>query len=141
MSAPPQVHPQQPPQPKLRNARISFHTNDEDKDDDTHVTVTVRDHQNLIAARIDNDFGHFDDHSDHGPFGMIIRNRSAKASLSDGNVTLHIDPNGHDTWRFNFELDLLFDDGSQLSGSADGLELTQNRKDQTFGLDGLLRDN
>jgi hypothetical protein len=127
--------------PKLRNANIKFHTNDEDKDDDTHVTVTVRDHKNLISARIDDDFGHFDDHSDNGPFGLIIRNRSDKASLSTGNVTLRIDPNGHDTWRFNFDLDLFFDDGSHLSGGAEGLSLNQDRKEQEFGLDGILQDS
>ena len=126
--------------PKLRNATIKFHTNDDDKDDDTHVTVTVHDHGNVIAARIDNDFGHFDDHSDNGPFGLIVRNRSEKGTLQSGSVTIRIDPNGHDTWKFNFDLDLFFDDGSHLSGGAPGLGLNQNRKEQTFGLDGILHD-
>jgi len=122
----------------LRNCTVKFHTNDEDKDSDTHVTVTVRDASQVIAARIDNDFGHFDDQSDNGPFGMLVKNQSSKAVLQAGNVTLRVDPNGHDTWRFNFFLDLIFDDGSRLSGGASGLELTQDRRETSFGLEGIL---
>jgi hypothetical protein len=125
--------------PTLANSTVRFHTNDEDKDDDTHVTVTVNDDNNVIAARISNDFGHFDDHSDAGPFGLEIQNASEKGDLQRGAVLLRIDPNGHDTWRFNFFLDLEFSDGSHLSGGSDGLELTQDRREQQFGLSGILR--
>jgi hypothetical protein len=125
--------------PTLANSTVRFHTNDEDKDDDTHVTVTINDDNNVVAARISNDFGHFDDHSDAGPFGLEIQNASEKGDLQRGAVLLRIDPNGHDTWRFNFFLDLEFSDGSHLSGGADGLELTQDRREQQFGLSGILR--
>lgn len=125
--------------PTLANSTVRFHTNDEDKDDDTHVTVTINDDNNVVAARISNDFGHFDDHSDAGPFGLEIQNASEKGDLQRGAVLLRIDPNGHDTWRFNFFLDLEFSDGSHLSGGADGLELTQDRQEQQFGLSGILR--
>jgi len=124
--------------PNLKNCTVKFHTNDEDKDSDTHVTVTVRDSGQVIAARIDNDFGHFADQSDSGPFGVIVKNQSSKAVMQAGSVTIRIDPNGHDTWRFNFFLDLLFDDGSRLAGGADGLQLTQDGKEQSFGLQGIL---
>jgi hypothetical protein len=125
--------------PTLANSTVRFHTNDEDKDDDTHVTVTINDDNNVVAARISDDFGHFDDHSDAGPFGLEILNASEKGDLQRGAVLLRIDPNGHDTWRFNFFLDLEFSDGSHLSGGADGLELTQDRREQQFGLSGILR--
>ena len=128
--------------PTLANCTVKFHTNDEDKDDDTHVTVTVRDDNNNVVARISNDFGHFDDHSDAGPFALAIQNASEKARVQRGNVTVRIDPNGHDTWRFNFFLDLLFSDGSHLSGGTDtGIALNQNRREQNFGLNGILRES
>lgn len=123
----------------LQNARISFHTNNEDKDDDTHVTITLTDGNGVVAARISNDFGHFDDNSDEGPYALSIVNRSRKDLLQRGTITLRIDPNGHDTWRFNFFLDMTFSDGSRLSGGANGLELTQNRRTQTFGIDGIVQ--
>ncbi len=85
----------------LRNATISFHTNDEDKDSNTHVTVTLFDSGNTVAARVSNDFGHFHDDQDSGPFALVITNPSTKTALQSGKVVVHVDPHGHDTWRFN----------------------------------------
>src|SRR2546430_4517968 len=123
---------------RLANCAISFHTNDEDKDHDTHVTVTVRDVNGLVCAQVDNDWGHFDDQSDAGPFGLIIRNRQTPDLLQSGTLTIRIDPNGHDTWRFNFNLVLTFLDQSTLSGGQQGLQLSQNNKQMDFPLQGLL---
>lgn len=125
--------------PTLTNAYVQFHTNNDDKDGDTHVTVTVRDQNNVIAARVDNDFGHFDDNSDSGPFGMFVINPSEKAALQRGAVTIRIDPNGHDTWRFNFLVRLMFSDGTSFTCGADGLNENQDRREQTFGIEGILR--
>jgi hypothetical protein len=122
----------------LANCNVKFHTNDNDKDHDTHVTVEVRDFNGAVCARVDNDFGHFDNNSDNGPFGMPVVNASTKEDCQRGNVRIRIDPNGHDEWHFNFFLTLVFSDGSSLSGGADGLNLDQNRREQTFGLQGIL---
>lgn len=118
--------------PNLNSCTIKFHTNDDDKDGDTHVTITVRDANQVIAARVDSDFGHFNDNSDNGPFGVIIKNRSAKSNMEAGNVTVRIDPNGHDTWKFNFYLQLFFDDGTNLGCEKEGLVLSQDRREATF---------
>jgi hypothetical protein len=121
---------------KLSSCSINFHTNDgDDKDNDTHLTVTVRDVNQTIAARIDNDFGVFPNNSDNGPFGLIVRNKSSKEDLKSGSVTIRIDPSGRDTWDLNFDIDLVFDDGSHLSCEADGIELAQNRPEQTFAIE------
>lgn len=124
--------------PVLKTCRIRFHTNDEDKDHDTHVTITVRDGGGNIAARVDNDFGHFDDQSDFETF-VPIRNQSSRADMQTGRITIRIDPNGHDTWRFNFDLDLVFDDNSRLGGGQTGLQLNQNNREFTAGLEGLVQ--
>jgi hypothetical protein len=129
----------QPGAPTLINVRISFHTNNEDKDHDTHVTVTVRDSDGVVAARVSNDFGHLGDNSDAGPFALSVTNPSTKESLQRGKVTIRIDPNGHDTWRFNFFLELTFSDGSRFSAGADGLALSQDRRQQEFGIEGIIR--
>lgn len=123
----------------LANCTITFHTNDEDKDDDTHVTVNVVDDNNVNCAHLDNDFGHFNDRSDEGPFALNVQNASVIDNVQRGNITIRIDPNGHDTWRFNFFLDMQFSDGRHFSASENGLELTQDRRQQTFGLSGILR--
>jgi len=124
--------------PTLANCNIKFHTNDDDKDHDTHVTVDVTDFNNVVCAHIDNDFGHFDDQSDNGPFGLQVLNASNKSDCQRGTVRIRIDPNGNDTWKFNFTLTLIFDDNSTLSGGAGGLQLNQNNREQTFGLQGIL---
>jgi hypothetical protein len=91
----------------LTGAWISFHTNNEDKDSDSHVTVQVFKNDGDLAAQTDNDFGHFDDHSNNGPYNLeVLNNAPIKSALAGGKVLIRIDPNGHDTWRFNFTLRL-----------------------------------
>lgn len=125
--------------PTLTNARVKFHTNDNDKDHDTHVTITVRDSDGVIAAQVSNDFGHFVDNSDNGPFALSVINPSTKDSLERGTVTIRIDPNGHDEWHFNFLVTLYFSDGTSFSAGADGLNLDHNRRQQEFGTQGIIR--
>jgi hypothetical protein len=117
----------------LTKATVYFHTNDEDKDDDTHVTLWVRDRANTTAAFISSDFGHFDDRSDNS-FALQITNRSSWDILNQGVSTIRIDPNGHDTWHFNVHIDLLFSDGSHLSSDSSGLSLSQDRRQQSWGV-------
>jgi hypothetical protein len=123
----------------VATANIKFHTTDDDKDHDTHVTVEVKDGNGLVIARIDNDFGHFDNNSDSGPFDMPIVNASSRDDCERGSVRIHIDPNGHDTWHFNFFLQIVFSDGQVYPGGAEGLSLDQNNREQTFGLSGIKK--
>ena len=119
----------------LKEATVSFHTNDEDKDHDTNVTIEVRDSSGGMAARVSDTFGPFHDHTNTGPYNLTIINRISKDDLQGGNVLLRVDPVGDDTWRFNLLVDLLFDDGSHLTASADGLEVNEeSEQQQTFGL-------
>lgn len=118
----------------LSSATVAFHTNDDDKDHDTNVTVTVRQADGTIAAHISDTFGHFPDHSDSGPFNLEIFNPGTRGEVQGGNFTLRVDPVGNDTWRLNTVVDLRFSDGSHLNGAADGLELTDERQQQSFGL-------
>jgi len=117
----------------LTKATVFFHTNNEDTDDDTHVTVTVRDRRGTVAAYTSNDFGHFDDNSDAGPFSLQV-SPARWDDVDFGTSTVRIDPNGNDTWRFNVRVDLYFSDGSHLGTDVSGIELTQDRKQQTWGV-------
>jgi hypothetical protein len=119
----------------LTRASVSFHTNDEDKDGDSQVEVTVRLMDQTVVASIADEFGHFDDHSDAGPFDLLITQAASRGALKTGSVAVKISPNGNDTWRFNFFLDLLFDDGAHLIAWANGLEVTESRQEQSFGIE------
>ena len=89
--------------------------------------------KDLVASLAD-DLGHFDDHTDAGPFDLELNSVPTRGALKNGHVALKIVPNGNDTWRFNFFLDLLFADGAHLLALATGLELSENRSQLAFGI-------
>ncbi len=120
--------------PTLVNANITFHTNDEDKDDDTVVYVSVQ-KGTTVAAQITDRFQHFNDHSDAGPFDLEIVTPLTRDELKTGNMTIAITPNGNDTWRFNFFLDLRFSDGSHLFARASRLQMTEIFNQYYFGIE------
>jgi len=121
--------------PSLVDAAITFRTNDENKDHDTNVTTEVRDREGRLVAQASDTYGPFDDQTSHGPFDLQILNKEDKSDLDGGTALIRIDPKGDDTWRFNFLLALHFDDGSELSAEADGLELNESTEQtQTFAI-------
>jgi hypothetical protein len=119
----------------LTRASVTFHTNDEDKDNDTDVQVVVKLIDGSTVANIDDAFAHFDNNTDAGPFDLIIAKAATRGELKTGNVTIKIAPNGNDTWRLNFFVDLFFDDGAHLLARANGLELTESRTTLSFGIE------
>jgi hypothetical protein len=126
--------PRQPPM--LLRASVSFHTNDEDKDDDTQVDVYVfAGGKRTVVAKLTECFGHFDDNSDSGPHNLVLLKSVSRDAVSQGHVDLEIEPNGNDTWRFNFPLDLYFSDGGHLFAKAKGLELTEVTSQLTVGIE------
>jgi hypothetical protein len=116
-----------PPQPPmLTRASVTFHTNDEDKDDDTQVDIFVyAADQKTVVAKLTECFGHFNDNSDSGPYNLVLVKSVSRDDLKMGHVDLEIEPNGNDTWRFNFLLDLYFSDGGHLLAKAAGVELSE----------------
>jgi hypothetical protein len=123
------------PKPTLVGANITFHTNDEDKNSDTLVSVSVQDSAATIAAQIEDNFQHFADHSDAGPYDLLLVNQLTRDQLKTGHMTIGITLNGSDTWRFNFFLDLRFSDGSHLFARASRLQLTETFNGQNFGIE------
>ena len=123
--------------PTLTGANITFHTNDENKDWDTKVSIVVRlgGQQGPTVARTDSIFSEFGDNSDAGPFDLWLIRPVTRDQLRRGQVEISIQPNGDDTWRFNFLLDFLFSDGAHLIARANGIELTQDYKSQVFGVE------
>ena len=134
-----------PPDPLLTLARVSFHTNDDDKDNDTLVQVEVRlSDQRTVVAKLSDFLGHFPDHSDAGPFTLIMVQPVRRSQLRSGSVNIlafantTLPPFGHgDTWRFNFVVDLLFDDGAHLLSRANGVALKSRgvSAQQSFGIE------
>jgi hypothetical protein len=129
-----------PDNPKLARASITFHTNGEDKDHDTAVGVDVI-LRNETLAYIYDEFGHFPDHSDSGPYTLLLVRRSSRRAIRQANVVVRMNPHGgfplefRDTWRFNFVLDFLFEDGSHQLCKASQIELSTWNRFQEFAVE------
>ena len=119
----------------LTRASITFQTNDEDKDDDTWLDVIVALIDGHVVARVSDFFGTFHDNHEDGPYDLEFVDPRTRGEMKGGNVTLNIDPTGNDTWRFNFFLDLLFDDGAHLIAWAKGVENSDTQREQSFGVE------
>jgi len=117
--------------PLLTRASLRLHTNDDDKNDDTRLNVSVMtDEGRTIVATLSGYFGRFGDHSDAGPFDLVVVTPVTWERLKPGRVEIHIEYPSEpgyiipaDTWRFNFFLDLLFTDGAHLLSRANGVQL------------------
>ncbi|MER6763347.1 MULTISPECIES: hypothetical protein [Amycolatopsis] len=116
----------------LTGAFVKFHTTDNDKDGDSHVTVFVKERDGTIAARVDNDFGRFPDNSDNGPFGLEIVDPASRDDFAGGQVIVRMDPKGHDTWEFTMYVELQFDNGRKKNVQSENLRLTQDGRQQAF---------
>jgi hypothetical protein len=110
----------QPPPPVLSEARISFHTTDDDKDGDTRVTTLVEFGGSTIASAA-GEFGHWADNSDSGWIKLAVNDRRRKSELLGAGVLKIMEaPKGHDEWHFNYVLELIFsdDDVKRFDGSG-----------------------
>jgi hypothetical protein len=119
----------------LTRASITFQTYDEDKDDTTLLDVAVAMIDGTVVAQVSDFFGTLHDNNEDGPYDLELVDPKTRGEMKGGNVTLKISPNGNDTWRFGFFLDLLFDDDAHLIAWARGLELSDSQREQSFGVE------
>jgi hypothetical protein len=115
----------------LVSAIASFHTNDDNKDWDSVLTITIERGPDQFA-KVDSIMGEFPDHSDSQPFAINVQGTVSKGALRGATTTLKMVANGNDTWRFNYFLDLVYNDGSRQAWSWFGNELRENRNIKSF---------
>lgn len=119
--------------PILLKAELFTHTNNEDKDHDTGINISVKpaDGSGEIAYCSDaedssTDATQYKDGSDH-TVPLTIRTPGVKKSACKGfKVHMSISTHGgagHDTWRFNAKVILSFSDNTNLIAAIDNVEL------------------
>lgn len=108
-----------PPPPTFSGASIFFRTTDNDKDDDTHVSVSIKCGGSIVAS-VSGTWGHWDDNSDHGWYGLNVTERPEKASMSGCTLVIVESPNGHDEWHFKWYLSMGFSDKTQKAYDGNG---------------------
>jgi hypothetical protein len=118
--------------PALTRATVSFHTNDDDKNDDTPLSVFVWvDNKSTMVARLSGFFGRVEDHGDLGPLTLLPVTPITRSRLRKGQVEIVLGrpPPGidivipEDTWRFGFFVDFYFADGGHLFSYANDVVL------------------
>jgi hypothetical protein len=116
----------------LVKASVRFHTTDNDKDHDSHVTVYVKEKDGTIAARADSDYGQFPDNSDNGPFALQVLDPATRDDFAGGQAVVRIDPKGNDTWQFTMYVELDFANGRIKNFQSENLSLSEDGRQQTF---------
>ena len=107
----------------LKSASIRFHQNGDGKNQATQVDLTMLDSDGAEAAhwRLGPTWG-FPDNSDRPylkapPIELAIdRPRAVKAGLQGGQLIMHVTSDGDDVWNFDAHIQLVFEDGSKLTG-------------------------
>jgi hypothetical protein len=125
--------------PVLIKATFFSHTNDEDKDHDTgiYITVTGADGQTTIAHADNRDNSgddgtQYKDGSDH-QFDLDLDSPGMdKGSCKGFRVHMYVHTHGHDTWRFNGRAVLYFSDHSNITANIDHVELKNDGASTDF---------
>jgi hypothetical protein len=125
---------------------IQFQTTGDDKDQDTVLTVSFL-HNNVAWASFQppdtgvhetNSLGGSqDDYSDGKTTPWIAvpyKGTILKDIIPQSTTRVHIEPNGHDTWRFNYWVRIQYSDGSVQDYHFDGHALSEKVKENTFPL-------
>lgn len=109
-----------PQPPVLTGGSVSFHVTNDDKDDNTTISVYIKAGGNTVAQWSGSD-GHWDDNSDHGPYKFTIVSAIMKDQLiGPGQMVLVESPSGHDEFHFNWSITLTFSDGTSKRYDWDG---------------------
>lgn len=112
--------------PSLSEANITFNTPDggDDKDDDTKLQITLSSKfgsgfVRKIAFRPFETHGRFADGSVH-TIGLPVQGTVLLSSINDVKLKIEFEPNGDDTWKFKYDVDLKFSDGTVLNKNGGG---------------------
>ncbi|MBB3256231.1 hypothetical protein F4827_001057 [Paraburkholderia bannensis] len=122
---------------KLVRASITFFTHNDNKDHDTVLNVLVKNKVSMFLsedlAKGENLGGdqEFSDPSTHQFDLSLLSTTTTIADLNVPVVNIHIQPNGHDRWIFDYTLALAFDNGKTFSSSESGIVLDQDNRDHT----------
>lgn len=117
--------------PLLSGASVVFHTLDDDKDNDTEVTMSLVVGNEAIADGKTTGT-RFPDDSDSPPLALDVHGEHRKDDLGAGTLKIHIAPNGHDTWKFKTTLTLTYLDGTKSTIDWGRIVLNQDSRDGTL---------
>ncbi len=137
--------PAPPNLPVVTKVEIKFQTGDDDKDDDSKLTVYFACNDSsfadadgsTMATLIGASKGFNFFNNQETPWAQVPVHPGAKITknqVHDCTTTVRIDPVGHDTWRFNYLVKLRYSDGTQDDFHFNGHALSQDYRQNTYPL-------
>jgi hypothetical protein len=123
--------------PQIKNLTINFHTlagNGSNKDGDTRASVSIHSTSGKqYAGWTQQGEDEFGENSDK-PFALSIQEPLLIRDLAAARISFHVEPNGSDTWRFNYSLTGITTDGRNYSSGRNGCEISDEHKDREDAL-------
>lgn len=123
----------------LTGCSIEFRTHNDNKDHDTVLDVTLKNKANLFLSQdiaSGQNLGGDQEFPDPSTkdFNLTLASNNIKMSdLTQPFTNIHITPNGHDRWIFDFTVNLIFADASggrkTFSSTTNGVILDQDNRD------------
>jgi hypothetical protein len=110
----------------ITGIKVVFQTGADDKDNDTGVEVIYKTSGDVIMGQKTDNGTRYPDQGVNtlsldlsgGPFFV--------SDLTNSKLDIRIYPNGHDTWRFDYDIQVFLDNGSTLDYPVRGWVLSQN---------------
>lgn len=123
---------------EIEKVEITFHTTDDDKDNNTKLQVwllkghdkegdEIAGDDNLASGTV------FKDWADNGPYILPIKTKFKREDLSNVTLRVKIIPKGNDCWRFHYTLRVFWKGGGNTLiedgvSKKNGLELNQDNR-------------
>ena len=118
-----------PKKPILSSVTISFHTNDDDKDPDTLVFVTINLSNRTKVAHIDQIEDAFSINSDSKAYPLKVDTNITEDQIPGGTILIKTTKmEGHDQWKFNFRIEMKFGEGPPIKREFSGVSLQENKQ-------------
>ncbi len=114
-------------------ATARFHTNDDDKDGETPLSIYVDGPMGRVA-QVERIRGHFGRDTESGPFALAVVRTIAHWELIDCRVRVHIDPARKRPWQFDLAIEFAFSDANASAYRWNDLLLDDDATDFSAGL-------
>lgn len=121
---------------RLTSATVTFTSLADGKDADSAINVQLLRDSNELAADTSSKGSDFDDDSTAPPLAMTINGPFSERDTATGRLRLRLTPDGDDTWTFNVQLALSFDDSTQQHYQWQAVRLDEKAPERTLVLEG-----
>lgn len=116
----PVLQPPAKPAPGIVSLAVFFHTNNDDKDNDTRVQIELASLANGVSVGTS-----FNDNSDNVITLALYKTPTPVDAVTGKPITICIYPVGHDTWRFNYSLVARLETGASLTFAQPNVVLNE----------------